>query len=64
MPLRYSCVALAGVITEYLRFGQAEGGLGDVQQLDSMFKALNVGSTDHHAWGGGSGLVSWELCPY
>ena len=40
---RYSCVALAGVVTEYLRFGQAEGGLGDVQQLDSMFKALNVG---------------------
>ena len=43
MAHRYSCVALAGVVTEYLRFGQAEGGLGDVQQLDSMFKALSVG---------------------
>ena len=39
-----SCVALAGVVTEYLRFGQAEGGMGDVMQLDSMFRALNVGS--------------------
>ena len=39
---RYTCVALAGVVTEYLRFGQAEGGLGDVLQLDGMFRALNV----------------------
>lgn len=39
-----SCVALAGMVTEYLRFGQAEGGMGDVMQLDSMFRALNVGS--------------------
>lgn len=39
---KYSCVALAGVVTEYLRFGQAEGGMGDVMQLDSMFRALNV----------------------
>ncbi|KXZ55411.1 hypothetical protein GPECTOR_3g62 [Gonium pectorale] len=37
---RYTCVALAGVVTEYLRFGVAEGGLGDVQQLDGMFRAL------------------------
>ncbi|EFJ50337.1 hypothetical protein VOLCADRAFT_103923, partial [Volvox carteri f. nagariensis] len=37
---RYTCVALAGVVTEYLRFGVAEGGLGDVQQLDAMFRAL------------------------
>ena len=39
---RYTCVALAGVVTEYLRFGQAEGGLGDVLQLDAMFRALQV----------------------
>lgn len=37
---RYTCVALAGVVTEYLRFDVAEGGLGDVQQLDAMFRAL------------------------
>jgi hypothetical protein len=38
----YSCVALAGVVTEYLRFGQAEGGLGDVAQLDRLLQALQV----------------------
>jgi len=38
---KYTCVALAGVVTEYLRFGQAEGGVGDVMQLDSMFRGLN-----------------------
>ncbi len=36
-------MALAGVVTEYLRFDVAEGGLGDVQQLDAMFRALRVG---------------------
>lgn len=40
---RYSCVALAGVVTEYLRFGQAEGGVGDVAQLDRLLRALQVG---------------------
>lgn len=37
---RFSCVALAGVVTEYLRFGQSEGGLGDIMQLDRLFAAL------------------------
>ncbi|KAF6255000.1 hypothetical protein COO60DRAFT_1641869 [Scenedesmus sp. NREL 46B-D3] len=37
---RFSCVALAGVVTEYLRFGQAEGGVGDVAQLDQLLRAL------------------------
>jgi hypothetical protein len=36
----YSCVALAGVATEWLRFGRAEGGLSDVQQLDGLLRAL------------------------
>lgn len=40
---KYSCVALAGVVTEYLKFGQAEGGVGDVAQLDRLFQALQVG---------------------
>lgn len=40
----YACVALAGVATEYLRFGQAEGGLGDVRQLDALLQALQVGN--------------------
>lgn len=37
---RYSCVALAGVVSEYLRFGQAEGGMSDIRQLDGMFQGL------------------------
>ncbi|KAI3436155.1 hypothetical protein D9Q98_002212 [Chlorella vulgaris] len=36
----YACVALAGVATEWLRFGQAEGGMADVQQLDRLLQAL------------------------
>ena len=38
----YSCIALAGVATEYLRFGRSEGGNNDVVQLDAMFKGLQV----------------------
>lgn len=38
----YSCIALAGVATEYLRFGCAEGGNNDVAQLDAMLKGLQV----------------------
>lgn len=37
---RYSAAALAGVVAEYLCFGQAEGGVGDVAQLDALFGAL------------------------
>lgn len=33
-------MALAGVATEWLRFGHAEGGLADVQQLDRLLQAL------------------------
>ena len=39
---RYTCIALAGVAAEYVNFGQAEGGMNDVQQLDSLLKALQV----------------------
>lgn len=39
---RYTCIALAGVAAEYVHFGQAEGGLNDVQQLDGLLKALQV----------------------
>lgn len=39
---RFTCVALAGVAAEYLKFGRAEGGLGDVQQLDSLLRAIGV----------------------
>ncbi|KAG1679998.1 hypothetical protein FOA52_007062 [Chlamydomonas sp. UWO 241] len=42
---RYTNVALAGVVTEYLAFGQAEGGIGDVLQLDGMFRALSFSQT-------------------
>lgn len=37
---RYCCVALAGVSTEYIRYGHAEGGTNDVQQLDATLRAL------------------------
>lgn len=37
---RFSCIALAGVATEYLRFGKAEGGVGDVAQLDGLLRGL------------------------
>jgi len=54
---KYACVALAGVVTEYLRFGQAEGGVGDVAQLDRLFSALQV-----RVWGGWGrvGGCLWE----
>ncbi|KAL7003015.1 hypothetical protein U1Q18_004174 [Sarracenia purpurea var. burkii] len=37
---RFSCIALAGVATEYLLYGYAEGGLTDINQLDALFKSL------------------------
>lgn len=37
---KYTCVALAGVSAEFLKFGRAEGGLGDVQQLDALLRAI------------------------
>ncbi|KAI3890466.1 hypothetical protein MKX03_025008 [Papaver bracteatum] len=37
---RFSCIALAGVATEYLLFGYSEGGLSDIYQLDSLLKSL------------------------
>jgi hypothetical protein len=36
----FSCVALAGVATEYLRYEVAEGGLADILQLDAILKGL------------------------
>lgn len=39
---KYCCIALSGVATEYLLYGQSEGGLNDVQQLDTLLKALQA----------------------
>ena len=39
---KYTCVALSGVAAEYLTFGRAEGGLGDVHQLDALLQAIGV----------------------
>ena len=36
----FACVALAGVATEWLRYGKAEGGLSDIMQLDNLMRAL------------------------
>mmetsp|Transcript_40314 Transcript_40314/g.67574 ORF Transcript_40314/g.67574 Transcript_40314/m.67574 type:complete len:404 (+) Transcript_40314:151-1362(+) len=37
---QFSCIALAGVGVEYLKFGQAEGGLSDVNQMDELMRGL------------------------
>ncbi|KAL2623587.1 hypothetical protein R1flu_003792 [Riccia fluitans] len=37
---KVSCIALAGVATEYLLYGVAEGGLADINQLDGLMKVL------------------------
>ncbi|XP_058101650.1 uncharacterized protein LOC131245900 isoform X5 [Magnolia sinica] len=37
---RFSCIALAGVATEYLLFGYSEGGLADIDKLDGLLKGL------------------------
>ncbi|KAK3014117.1 hypothetical protein RJ639_007909 [Escallonia herrerae] len=37
---RFSCIALAGVATEYILYGYAEGGLADINQLDNLLKSL------------------------
>ncbi|XP_062084629.1 uncharacterized protein LOC133790845 [Humulus lupulus] len=37
---RFSCIALAGVATEYLLYGYAEGGLDDINKLDALLKGL------------------------
>ncbi|KAL1554953.1 hypothetical protein AAHA92_15450 [Salvia divinorum] len=36
----FSCIALAGVATEYLLFGAAEGGLSDINTLDRLLGSL------------------------
>ncbi|GFY94834.1 hypothetical protein Acr_10g0002190 [Actinidia rufa] len=37
---KFSCIALAGVATEYLLYGCAEGGLADIYKLDTLLKGL------------------------
>jgi len=37
---RFLCVALGGLVAEYLVFGQASGGSTDIQQLEALFAAL------------------------
>ncbi|XP_030466979.1 uncharacterized protein LOC115685964 [Syzygium oleosum] len=37
---KFACIALAGVATEFLLFGCAEGGLADINKLDLLLKGL------------------------
>uniref|UniRef100_A0A2N9FD39 Peptidase M41 domain-containing protein n=1 Tax=Fagus sylvatica TaxID=28930 RepID=A0A2N9FD39_FAGSY len=37
---RFACIALAGVATEYLLYGFAEGGLADIEKLDMLLQSL------------------------
>lgn len=34
---RFSCIALAGVATEYLLYGYAEGGLDDISKVRCLY---------------------------
>ncbi|KDO48526.1 hypothetical protein CISIN_1g019841mg [Citrus sinensis] len=52
---RFSCIALAGVATEYLLYGYAEGGLADINKLDALLKGL--GFTQKKA----DSQVRWSL---
>ncbi|KAK7397252.1 hypothetical protein VNO78_18419 [Psophocarpus tetragonolobus] len=52
---RFSCIALAGVSTEYLIYGFAEGGLDDIGKLDLLLKGL--GFTQKKA----DSQVRWSL---
>ena len=36
----YACIALAGISAEYVIFGEAEGGISDIQMLDGILSAL------------------------
>jgi hypothetical protein len=36
MLSKFSCIALAGVSTEYLLYGMAEGGLADINKVRSI----------------------------
>ena len=47
---KYSCVALSGVAAEYLTFGRAEGGLGDIHQLDALLQAIGVSFRRAHLY--------------
>ncbi|XP_058213916.1 uncharacterized protein LOC131325603 [Rhododendron vialii] len=38
---RFLCIPIAGVATEYLLYGQAEGGLADINKLDMLLKGLS-----------------------
>lgn len=42
---RFSCIALAGVATEYLLYGYAEGGLADINQVHTV--PLSFSSHDY-----------------
>ncbi|KOM52904.1 hypothetical protein LR48_Vigan09g156300 [Vigna angularis] len=52
---RFSCIALAGVSTEYLIYGFSEGGLDDIRKLDLLLKGL--GFTQKKA----DSQVRWSL---
>eukprot|EP00803_Ostreobium_quekettii_P000684 evm.model.scf_314EXC.9 EVM.evm.TU.scf_314EXC.9 scf_314EXC:40392-45191(-) len=38
-----ACVAVAGVMAEYQKYGFAEGGVNDIRQLDRLMRSLGVG---------------------
>jgi hypothetical protein len=47
---RFTCIALAGVCAEFLKFGRSEGGMSDINQLDGLLKALQVRPLTARVW--------------
>ena len=50
----FTCTALGGVAAEYVQYGQAEGGLADIVQLDQLLAALGFTerkTADQVRWG-------------
>ncbi|KAL8147297.1 hypothetical protein AgCh_004859 [Apium graveolens] len=59
----FSCIVLAGVATEYVLCGYAEGGLADINQLDSLLNGLGFTqkkANSHVRWDAPS-TPSWIL---
>ncbi|ERN18476.1 hypothetical protein AMTR_s00197p00027670 [Amborella trichopoda] len=52
---QFSCIAMAGVVAEYILFGFAEGGLSDIEKLDGLLKGL--GFTQKKA----DSLIRWAV---
>ncbi|CAN0912154.1 Probable CCR4-associated factor 1 homolog 5 [Linum grandiflorum] len=58
---RFSCIALAGVATEYILYGYSEGGLADINKLDMLLKGLGFTQKKADSHRGGNSIWPWLL---